>query len=662
MYTNVFSNTEALVFLVDASSEDRIKEDYRAIIRSRGIAHRMSTYENALQWLANSNVPWLIIADNADDPALDLHPFVPRNPRGHFMITSRNTNRGLMARTHAHHIDALEIDESVKLLLDVSGYDSIDKNVRQTTAIVNTLGHLPLAIVQAAGYIYKHKCLSTYLDIYNESREKILAQTARDLPHGYNLSVATTLEMSFNKLPVRSQQALCILSFFQSNSIAYEIIEMAARNRFFYASGKASDADINRIDHIKNESSILLDIFCPGGQWSELELNEIVQPCFQYSLLQCTTPTNDQRFYSMHVLVQGWLQSQSPFNAQHSPKSLAKRLLLSVVREGAIYEHISLHQMLLPHLRTFAGQPLAVATDDSLLYYVLRDCRDDRAAMVHVKSYMNLIDNTLDADSLERLKVLRDLTWSLYTMRQGHEAVRTGQEAVELCTRSLGRENPITLTSMSHLALAQASLSEHKTARDLNEQTLALRKKALGENHPDTLISMLNFARNHSDLGDHGKSRELNEQALLLCQRILGPEHPNTLTAMNNLSVQYAYLGDYEKTRELRESALALRKKVSGLEHPDTLVLMSNLAYDYIRLGEHKKARELREQAFTLSKGVLGPDHPYTLESMDNLADFYIELGLHKKAQEVRFTIKHVWINFMHMNSLLFPSVIPPDS
>jgi hypothetical protein len=175
--------------------------------------------------------------------------------------------------------------------------------------------------------------------------------------------------------------------------------------------------------------------------------------------------------------------------------------LISVIREGTVYEHLSLHQMLLTHLRAFAGQPLGVATDDALLYCVLRDSRVDATAMVHVKSYIDLIDGTLKADCLERLKALRDLRWSLYTMRQGHEAVKIGKEAVYLCIKSLGREYPIDLASMSNLALAHASLREYRTAQDLNEQTLALRKKALGEEHHDTLISMMNLSQNYSNQG-----------------------------------------------------------------------------------------------------------------------------------------------------------------
>jgi tetratricopeptide (TPR) repeat protein len=635
VHTDGISNPDSLVFFVDASSEDRIKENYQAIIRSRGIAYRTSTYESALQWLANTDVSWLIIADNADDPDLDLHPFVPQNPWGHFIITSRNANQGLMARKHAHHIEALDVSDAIKLLLDVSGYDCTDINAANAKAIVNTLGYLPLAIVQAAGYIYKHKCLLTYIDIYNESREKILAETAKELPHGYNLSVATTLEMSFNKLPIRSQQALCVLSFLQNTSIEHEIIETAARNRFFYASGEASGADIARLNEINDESSALVKIFSPGGLWSVHEFNEIIQPCFQYSLIQRTASINGQRFYSMHILAQTWLQIRSISAYQHSSKRLAKRLLLAVVREGSLYEHLSLHQMLLPHLGPFIGQPIGVATDDALLYRVLSDSKDDSTAMIHMTSYMELMKDVVAMDSLERLKAMRNLTWSLVAIGRIHEAVRTGEEAVDLCTNFLGREDPITLTSMGNLAVAYSSSGEYRKARDLDEETFGLCKKALGLEHTSTVASMGNLASSYRYLGEYVKARELDEQTLALRKKISGSEHPDTLISMNNLASSYKYLGEYDEARKLEEQAMSLHKKVSGSGHPDTFMSMNNLALSYRDLGKHEKARDLSEQTLALRKKVLGPEHPDTLRSMNNLALSYRDVGEYEKAREL---------------------------
>ncbi|CAG8684129.1 7226_t:CDS:2, partial [Acaulospora colombiana] len=619
----------------EAISKDQLKEDYQAIIRSRGIAHRTSTWEHALQWLAYTGEPWLIIVDNADDPNLDLHPFMPKCPRNHIIITTRNVNKGLMARTHTYHVQELAADDSVKLLLGVSGYDLNEVNDGYAKAIVSALGHLPLAIAQAAGYIYKHKCLSSYLKLFEESKEKLLAQKVMELPHGYNLSVATTLEMSFDRLPLRSRQALCILSYLHNTSIPHKIIEIASQNKFFYASGKASDADTEKLAETKAESEALCKIFCPAEKWSEVEFYEIIEPCLQYSLLLPTTSVDDQKFYSMHILVQSWLQMQSTPNAQHSSRLLAKRMLLAVVQEGEHYQYLKLHQILLPHLRTFAGQSLGVATDDALMYQVLSDCRDDSTALVHIASYMDLVNSTLEPDAPERLKALRDLTYARVMTGRLHEAVIAGEEAVRLCMESLGRDAPWTLQSKLNLASAYRSVGQYEDARKIDEEVLEDSKKLLGTEHPDTLTAMGSLSEDYTYLGEYKKALQLDEETLELHKRLLGPEHPDTLGSMHKLAVDYGDLTEYKKSQELNEETLALMKKVLGTEHPSTLTSMDNLALAYSNLKEHEKARELNEETLALHMKVLGPEHPSTLICMSNLAFCYNSLEEYRKAQEL---------------------------
>ncbi|CAG8592889.1 14986_t:CDS:2, partial [Acaulospora colombiana] len=616
-------------------SEQRIKEDYQAIIRSRGPAYRSSTYEGALEWLATTDQPWLIIADNADDPSIDLHPFLPQCSRGHFIITSRNTNQSLMAQTHAYHTEALESEESVKLLLNISGYEENDLNASHAREIVKVLGHLPLAVVQAAGYIFKHKYLSSYLEIYNESKEDILSQRAKELPHGYDLSVATTLEMSFNKLSANTKAVLRILSFLQNASIAHKIIVDAAKNRFFYASGKAKEADNERLDEIKQESEELCKVFCPKGKWSEAEFYKIIEPCFQYSLLHSTVSEDDQKFYSMHILVKSWLQLQSSPSDQISSMRLSRRMLLAVIKESSTYEYLGLYQMLLPHLSAFSGSPLDFATDDFLLYEVFLETGDPLTADLHLTAYIEMARGRVQWDAPEWLEALCERTWSLIVLGRHHDASKAGAEATELCIKALGQDNPRTLSSMNDLALSYSNLGEYQKAREMDEDILARRKSVLGPEHSDTLTSMNNLALDYINLLQYEDAQKLNEETLALRKRLSGPENPDTLLSLSNLAWTYSNLGFYEKAIEMNEETISLRKKVLGPEHPDTLFSLSNLALNYLEFGQDEKARDIEEKTLLIRKRVLGAEHTDTLVSMSNLAWAYSNLGQHVKSREI---------------------------
>ncbi|PVF95186.1 TPR-like protein [Serendipita vermifera] len=614
-------NPDLLVFFVDASSEDRIKEDYQAII--------------LVQWFSGTEQTWLIIADNADDPSIDLHPFIPRSPRGHFIITSRNTNQGLMARKHTSLTDALELSESVKLLLDVSGYALNDANIERATAIVMALGYLPLAIVQAAGYIFKHKCLSSYLDIYNESKEDLLSQRAKELPQGYNLSVVTTLEMSFNKLSANAKEILKILSFLHNTSIAHSIIMKAVKSNFFYASGKAKEADSGRFNDIKHESEELCKIFCTKGKWSEAEFYNMIEPCLQYSLLHSTVTEDDHQFYSMHILVQSWLQLQSDSHDGVSPKSLAQRMLLATVDENSSYQYFDVYGTILPHLRAFSGTPHEFATDNILLYPVFFDSGNYTIAHLHLMAYIDMARTQVRRDSPEILQAFCYRTLSLTRLGRYHESLEAGTEAVELCTKALGKEDPLTLRTMHHLASACSSIGEYKRGQELNEEVLIIRKRVFGPEHDDTLKSMHNLAVDYARLGQYQDSQRLQEEELSLRIRVSGYEHPDTLWSMASLAGKYSNLGLYNKAQELNVKVVSLRKKVLGPEHPNTLWSMNSLATNYSDLGLYDKAREMNAEVLSLHKKVLGPEHLDTLRSMSSLATNYSDLGLYDKAREM---------------------------
>jgi tetratricopeptide (TPR) repeat protein len=631
----MFSNRNLMIFLVDASSEERIKADYQAIIRSRSIAHRLSNYENALQWLASTDNPWLIIADGADDVSLDLHSFVPKCSHGHFIVTSRNSNRALMAHAHAHRVEELLIDDAVRLLLDVSGYNSTETNVEHATNIVTVLGNLPLAIAQAAGYIYIHKCLSTYSEIYNERRNEILSHRAKELPHGYELSVATTLEMSFNKLPDRSKDALCVFSFLQHASIAHEIIATAGRNRFFYASGKASKADDDNLDEIQRESNSLSRIFCPNERWSDHELYTIIEPCFQYSLLHSTVSRDEQKFYSMHILVQSWLQLRFAREGQPSFLSLAKRMLLSVARDSSRYQYFNVHQMLLPHLKPFFGTPTRIATDDMLLFHVLSDTGDAFTASIHLTSYMELAKNRIKEDTHERLKGLCELTWSLYALGKYQDAIENGRHTLDRCERTLGEEDPLTLTSMIQLATIYRDLMQLSESIELGSKVLVLRERLLGQEHPDTLSAMSDLGVGYALLKKNTEAQELNEKALELHRKVFGPEHPNTLSCMHRLAIYYGNSEQDEESRKLYEQIITISKKVLGPEHPQTLKSMVNLGRACRSLSDYEKARSLDEHSLTLYRRILGPEHPNTLKCMHNLALDRYHLGQYHDSKDL---------------------------
>ncbi|WP_246143627.1 NB-ARC domain-containing protein [Actinacidiphila oryziradicis] len=110
----------------------------------------MALAEWGLQWLA-SHTGWLIVLDNANDPA-DIARLIARAPSGRFLITSRLATAWSDATTLVR-LDILEPPESLALLTRIATAHSPGRDLDGAAGLCAELGHLPLAIEQAAAYL-----------------------------------------------------------------------------------------------------------------------------------------------------------------------------------------------------------------------------------------------------------------------------------------------------------------------------------------------------------------------------------------------------------------------------------------------------------------------------------------------------------------------------
>ena len=68
------------------------------------------------------------------------------------------------------------------------------------------------------------------------------------------------------------------------------------------------------------------------------------------------------------------------------------------------------------------------------------------------------------------------------------------QQALSLCEKVLGKENPSTLARMNNLALVLKIRGEYDEAEEIHRGALNLMEKVFGKKHPSTLISKSNLA------------------------------------------------------------------------------------------------------------------------------------------------------------------------
>jgi len=73
------------VFYVDASTKETISADLINIALSQGIC---DSEKATLDWFSRQREEWLLVFDNADNPTLNLRPYLPSCSHGIILIMS----------------------------------------------------------------------------------------------------------------------------------------------------------------------------------------------------------------------------------------------------------------------------------------------------------------------------------------------------------------------------------------------------------------------------------------------------------------------------------------------------------------------------------------------------------------------------------------------
>ncbi|KAH8813605.1 hypothetical protein DL96DRAFT_1759141 [Flagelloscypha sp. PMI_526] len=606
-----------LIFL-DASDRLTLENGFKAIGNQ---SLEEASVEAARAYLDSMPNEWLLFLDNADDPSLDLGPFI-RFSRGNILITSRNPEVGEHAPDCHYEIGELETKEAIELLL--RGVKGSTGDNPATKAIVQELGCLALAVNQARAYIAKTKCgLSGYLDLLRMNRKELLGTRPLQSTDGYHHSVWTTWMLSFKQLSDPAKTLLLLVSFLHHEGIPLQIFERAQK-RLSTSLGRYTDVIPAHLANFLNQ-------FWKDSNWNALLFNEVFNELSAFSLV---TRHSSVHWLSLHPLVKEWSQEMG----QHLDSS-AQALVILAIPHGDGNSDYAFQRSLVPHLQALTRRGIPV-------YYLfaasvgitLRNggaLEDSRRILEDaLKRFKELHGD----EHLETMDILGSLASTISDLGLHKEALKMNEQVLDLRRRVLGPEHPDALTAMSDIALTLRHLGLYREAMQMNEQVIALELQISGPkggHMPSRLTTMSNLALTLSDLGRHVDALQMNEQVLDLRKRILGPVHPNTLMSMCNLASTLSGLGRHMDALQMNEQVLDLRKHILGPEHPDTLMSMCNLASTLSGLGRHMDALQMYEQVIDLRKRTLGPEHPDTLMSMSNLAWTLSDLGRHMDALQM---------------------------
>ncbi|KAH8661696.1 hypothetical protein BGZ60DRAFT_91061 [Tricladium varicosporioides] len=615
------------IFWIHAATTQRFYQAYLEIAEKCQIPRREDPKADHLQlvknWLQDkSNGPWFMVIDNADNnsdffdteegkfhpppPTGDkttvkkLASYIPRCPHGSILVTSRNKE---VAINFAIQKGAIEVkkmsgEESKALLSSILSERDYSQNDLEHLGLL--LGHLPLALIQAASYIEAKSCsITTYIAMFEESKDSALRLLSKgfaaegrdqDIPN----AVAISWMLSFDQIREHNPRAadlLSLMSFFDRQAIPESLLKDVNETSFSF---------IEAIGELLSYSLITRNI--TATQYDIHRFAHLVSRAWQVK----------------NGLIDKWYIAAEERLLERFPKD-----------DYAAWEICALY---LPHIQALIdeglGKWLKTYNKNTVLlmnrvgnYLRLRGLYDLAEGVD--KQCLGYCTECLGLENPATLISIANLASTYQSQGRWKEAEELKVQVMEANKRVLGLEHPDTLTSIANLALTYQSQGRWKEAEELKVQVMEASKRVLGLEHPSTLTSIANLASTFWNQGRWKEAEELEVQVMEARKRVLGLEHPSTLTSIANLASTFWNQGRWKEAEELEVQVMEARKRVLGLEHPSTLTSIANLASTYQSQGRWKEAEELEVQVMEASKRVLGLEHPSMLTSMANLAVTY---------------------------------------
>jgi tetratricopeptide (TPR) repeat protein len=564
---------------------ERDKEDPRVVI------------QDVRRWLSQ-NINWLLVFDNADKPE-DIYDYLPQGRTGHVLITSRHQDWSEVASVL--QVPVLARDESINFFLLRTG--QLDS--KAANELAEELGDLPLALEHASAYINSVRLISLaeYLDLFRTRREELLKRAKP--PLGYQATVATTWEMSFQKVQQKSLAAAELMSlsaFFASDHIPRWLIGQEPHQLTLEHFVRTTRVSWGLPENIEKKLSLATQKFLKirraiqrlfgrrrlppaltRAVKDKVIFNDAAAALHRYSLIDI----NDKAWL-IHRLVQDVALERQERDQKKRYAKMAVRLIDDAFPRQVNAKTWPVCAQLLPH-------SLAVARHAEMLNVV----------PVETSTLLNLVGVYLTE-----------------TARYA-EAKKVLEGALKIDERVFGPNHYRLATSLNNLGALMAEQGDLEEAQRYIERALKVGKKGFGKSVLNMPVRLNNLGAVLTESGNLVGARTCLEQALKMNEKMYGPNHISVAAIADNLGLLLQDIGDLKGARMYVERALKIYNMTYGLDHPDTAVAYNNLGRLLARQGDMAGAKMQAECALRILRKTLGDNHPKTKTTENNLKFLY---------------------------------------
>jgi cellulose biosynthesis protein BcsQ/tetratricopeptide (TPR) repeat protein len=592
-YAYRYRSEYSAVLFCPAGSEDDLRRGCEELMRLLSITTADISPRDAVRMWLEGNDGWLLILDDALDPAL-IRSMMPQSLRGQVLMTTRTQQVTAMGAQPVP-IDSISSESSISFFEKRLGkHDWTDMERSSAVELIEEVGSLPLALEQAAAYIVNRGVrVQDYLASYRKRRLGLLDQQVA-LSAGRELSVSVALEPSLEeieKLPA-SSDVLCAASFLASDPIpAFLLVAAANELGGPIASALASAAD------------------------DPLAIDEVLDPLTRYSLIR---RNRESQTFSVHNLVADLVRARVS-----DPTAWQQRVTaaLEAAFPEPTWENAAICASLIPHVVSV----LRWTTQPTLRF---RAAKFLTLRGEYARAEECLRGAGTGGETLESVMANQLLARIYFFQSRFQDALPLLEQSLALC-RKLGVEDGLHTDLLLNLAGNYAGVNDMARAEKY-------------------------YALAFEESQKHGATQTA---ILALCGRAgtLVASNPTEAIESATMAVEYAQEADLEQqamayqslasvlidggramepqTMEVLQKALAAAERVYGPQHPglaESLRVYAVLLHAHGREAEaqavYRRAQEIVENAF-------GPQSA-TSENFRNLYERMIAMTTAQAAGE----------------------------
>ncbi|MER5494282.1 tetratricopeptide repeat protein, partial [Streptomyces sp. NPDC002490] len=477
-----------------------------------------------LAWLAKPGprpCRWLIVLDDVTDPGdLIVHPdnpalrfglWPPAGPHGRTLLTTRRRDAALFGEGRRRiEVGVFTPAESIAYLTGALNAQGRTEPIEQLAALAHDLGHLPLALAQAAAYLIDSgKTTTGYRALLADRTMKLTDLAPDTLPDDQAAVLAAAWSLSIDRADALRPAGLArpmlhLTALLDPNGIPHEVLTSPPALTYL-AAHRTTTGPVRPRRRPRRWWPWPGRRQPPPPPVTSEEAFDALRALDRLSLID-HTPNTPHQAVRVHQLIQrATRDTHTPHQHHHYARTAADALTAAwpaIERDTDLAQALRANTDALTH---HAEEALHRPNTHRVLYRTGRSWGESGQLTVAISHFEHLSTTT-----------------------RGH----------------LGEDHPDTLATRSNLAFWRGKAGDAAGAVQAFADLLNDQVRVLGEDHPATLATRNNLAFWRGEAGDAVGAAEAFADLLNDQVRVLGEDHPATLATRNNLAFWRGEAGD----------------------------------------------------------------------------------------------------------------------